>query len=206
MISDTHRCIFVHIPKCGGSSIEALLWPGKRTESELWMGFVDDFHNKYQTGGLQHLHADQIRTEVGEERFGSYFKFGFVRNPFDRAVSQFAYMRNRADLRSFIGMGEGDSFSRYLRLIERRLHVQWEPQYRFVCGHDDTLVVDFVGRFEELDAGMARVLAVLGVELKALPHENRGTRGPYRDYYRRADRRAVERLYAKDLELFGYDY
>src|SRR5207248_1758913 len=51
VISDRYGCIFVHIPKCGGSSIEAVLWPGSRTVAELWMGFVDEFHNRHQTGG-----------------------------------------------------------------------------------------------------------------------------------------------------------
>src|SRR5437764_1415016 len=95
VISDTYSCIFVHIPKCGGSSIETVLWPGSRTVADLWMGFVDEFHNPHQTGGLQHLHAAQIRAEVGKQRFDAYLKFAFVRNPFDRIVSQFASMRER---------------------------------------------------------------------------------------------------------------
>ena len=62
MLSHKYKCIFVHIPKCGGSSIENILWPDKedRKESNLWMGFISKYHNKYQTGGLQHLQARQI--------------------------------------------------------------------------------------------------------------------------------------------------
>lgn len=65
MISHTRRCIFVHIPKTGGTSVENLIWPMPRTANDLWMGFRDNYHNKYQTGGLQHLLATQIRSEVG---------------------------------------------------------------------------------------------------------------------------------------------
>jgi hypothetical protein len=81
MISDTLNCIFVHIPKSGGTSIEDVLWPGARAESDLWMGSIDAYHNKYQTGGLQHLLARQIRQEVGVEKFSRCFRFSFVRNP-----------------------------------------------------------------------------------------------------------------------------
>jgi hypothetical protein len=206
MISDRHCCIFVHIPKCGGSSLEAVLWPGTRSEADLWMGFVDEFHNRYQTGGLQHLHAEQIKTEVGATRFASYFKFALVRNPFDRAVSQFAYMSTRPDLRSFVGMEEHDSFPRYLDLIAERMHVQWEPQNRFLTGEDGSCLVDFVGRFERFEADTATVLGRLGLSGLNIPHHNQSKRGPYRSYYRDADRKKVEQLYAEDLEMFGYTF
>ena len=97
MISHTHKCIFVHIPRTAGSSVEAILWPDLRKESDLWMGFVSKYRNKYQTGGLQHLQASQIIREVGEDIFSHYFKFSIVRNPWDKAVSQFTYMKQRDD-------------------------------------------------------------------------------------------------------------
>jgi hypothetical protein len=206
VISDAHRCIFVHIPKCGGSSIEAVLWPGVRTETELWMGFVDEFHNKHQTGGLQHLHAAQIRAEVGEQRFDTYFKFAFVRNPYDRIVSQFASMKERPDLRSFIGMDDDTSFAQYLGLIERKTHVQWEPQALFLDDRDGTELVDFIGRFENFEVDAQHVFARLGLGEGPVPHVLRGERGQYRDYYDQRTRAAVGRLYASDLERFGYRF
>ena len=206
MISDRYGCIFVHIPKCGGSSIEAVLWPGSRTVAELWMGFVDEFHNRHQTGGLQHLHAAQIRAEVGKQRFDAYLKFAFVRNPFDRIVSQFASMRERPDLRAFVGMEEDASFSRYLDLIEQRTHVQWEPQTVFLDDDDGTELVDFIGRYENFEADAKHVFARLGVDVGAIPHVMRGERGRYREYYDERTRAAVARLYASDLERFGYRF
>ena len=83
MISHDKKCIFIHIPKCGGTSIEDVIWPKDRgrSDEDLWMGFVSRFENKYQTGGLQHLLAWQVREEVGSDVFGAYYKFAFVRNP-----------------------------------------------------------------------------------------------------------------------------
>ena len=130
MISHGHRCIFVHIPKTGGTSIEDVIWPDTRMEEHLWMGFVSKYRNKYQTGGLQHLLARQIRQEVGADIFDDYFKFAVVRNPWDRAVSQYSYTKIRTDLHDLIGMTEDTSFSEYLnRIAESNEHVQWQPQF-----------------------------------------------------------------------------
>ena len=169
------------------------------------MGFVDRFHNKYQTGGLQHLLARQIRQEVGRERFESYFKFSVVRNPFDRLVSQFSYMRRRPDLRAFIGMEGSDSFDDYLQLIGHRRHVQWEPQTSFLYD-DGVLLVDFVARFEEISRDMAKVFAHLGLDCRNLPNVNPMPRRPYRGYYTDRARRLVERMYKADLAQFQFAF
>lgn len=206
MISDRLGCIFVHIPKCGGTSLEDVIWPGPRDEAELWMGFVDRYHNRYQTGGLQHLTARLIREAVGPARFAACWKFALVRNPFDRLVSQYAFMRHRPDLRDFIGMAADDDFATYLGLIARRRHVQWMPQHEFLCDAEGRIMVDFIGRFENLAADARAILARLGLGAVALQHANRGERGDWRAYYGPAERRMVETLHARDLDLFGYAF
>lgn len=206
MISRKHKCIFVHIPKSAGNSIQRVIWPERWRKKDLWGGIVYPYHNKYQTGGLQHLLASQIRQEVGDRRFYSYFKFAIVRNPFDRAVSQFAYMKRNSALRGFIGMKEDTSFAEYVTLIQRRRHVQWEPQCSFVYDDDGALLVDFVGRFETLDRDMSKVFARLGLEGHALPRSNASVRGPYREYYTPETRAQIEDMYRDDLDRFGYSF
>ncbi len=206
MISHRHRCIFVHIPKTGGTSIEALLWPKERTPAELWMGFVDKYHNKYQTGGLQHLLASQIRQEVGDATFAQYYKFSIVRNPWDKAVSQFSDIARRPDLRAFIGMNAGDSFKRYLELTTKTRHVQWEPQINFLYDGAGKLLVDYVGRFEAFAESVLRVLETLGVRAKKLPHENKTARRDYVSYYDSEAREMIAEMYRGDIEAFGYQF
>lgn len=185
-------------------SIEAVIWPGERSVEDLWMGFVSEYHNKYQTGGLQHLLAAQIRQEVGDNVFRSYFKFAFVRNPWDRAVSQYAYMRTRPDLRAFIGMGEEDEFKKYLELIQKREHVQWMPQHRFIFGGHGERLVNYLGRFEHLERDAAYALARIGLTGAAIPHLNASSRRPLSAYYDREATEMVAQLYADDIRIFGY--
>jgi hypothetical protein len=205
MISHKHRCIFVHIPKTGGSSIEDVIWPGERTEADLWMGFTSRYRNRYQTGGLQHLLARQIREEVGAEVFDSYFKFTFVRNPWDKAVSQFASMGDRADLRELIGMAPDASLSEYLQLTERHSHVQWERQVEFLHDENRAPLVDFVGRFENLKHDAQVVFERLGIRCR-LPHRNRSRHRHYRKYFDDRSREWIHSHYREDVELFGYDF
>lgn len=206
MISREHECIFVHIPKCGGSSIEEMLWPPPRGEGELWGGFVDRYHNKYQTGGLQHLMAWQIRMEAGPEVFRRYYKFSMVRNPWDKVVSQFLFMRRRPDLRDYLGMALSDPLEKYLELIAKRVHVQWEEQHKFLCDEQGTPLVDFVGRFERFEEDVRKALEELDVTFEAVPHLRKSERRPYREYYSYRTRKMVANIYHRDIELFEYQY
>jgi len=206
MISHQHRCIFIHIPKTGGSSIEDVIWPGDRTEADLWMGFVSPYRNKYQTGGLQHLLARQIRQEVGPETFDAYFKFAFVRNPWDKAVSQFSYMAHRTDLRELIGMTPETTFDDYLQLIERNPHVQWERQVEFVQDETGRSLIDFIGRFENIQQDAEAVFERIGLRGAVLPHRNASSRRHYSEYFDVPTRDTLARIYAPDIEAFGYRF
>lgn len=205
MVSHERKAIFIHIPKTGGTSIEQLIWPVEqgRSEADLWMGFKDKFHNKHQTGGLQHLLATQVRQELGSAVFDSYFKFCIVRDPWSKAISQFKYMKRRPDLMSFVGMLEGDCFKRYLSLIQRKEHVQWMPQYRFIFDDNGENLVDYIGRFESLECEAKRVLAVLNVPFVGLPHLNKGGQVSALEQDAEA-RELVAHIYRKDIVCFNY--
>jgi hypothetical protein len=206
MISHKYKCIFIHIPRCGGSSIEDIIWPGKRKTEDLWMGFVSKYHNKYQTGGLQHLFGKHVEIEVGHKIFSEYFKFSFVRNPWDRAVSQFHFMKRRPDLREFIGLRLDDPFRKYLDLIRKKRHVQWEEQHKFIMNDHGEFLVDFQGRFENYKQDVGFVLEKLGLSGKAVPHVNRTPHSAYQEYYDEESMEIVRLLYKRDIALFGYSF
>ena len=210
MISHDKKCIFIHIPKCGGTSVEDVIWPKEqgRTEDDLWMGFVSRFENKYQTGGLQHLLAWQVREEVGSDVFSAYYKFAFVRNPWDRIVSQFAYMQQRPDLMDYLGMTAETEFKAYLDLIHLKEHVQWMPQVRFLLDQDGSVLVDRIGRLESFNEDCAQIFAALGLTLDQLPgHAKRSKRHSFRYYY--SDRESIDMvadLFAEDVDYLGYEF
>lgn len=212
MISFDKQCIFVHIPKTGGTSIENAIWGSdwsKRTTDQLWMGNVRPGFNKYQSGGLQHLLATQIRQEVGQEKFDRYFKFSFVRNPWDKLVSQFLYLKTQPMLRDYMGVGRWTSFKKYVRILldNHEMHVQSYEQWRFIYDDKGKSLVDFLGRFESLDDDFTRLTEKLGLKGLRLPHDMKSKqRKPYQMYYDGKTADLVSNLYARDVELFNYQF
>jgi Sulfotransferase family len=104
-------------------------------------------------------------------------------------------------------MNEGDTFPRYLDLIAEREHVQWDEQVNFLYDEANQCLVDFVGRFETLSTDVNEIFRRLGIEA-VLPHKNKSLSRPsdYRTAYDEESRRKVERLSARDLEMFGYSF
>lgn len=209
MISHKHKCIFVHIPKTGGTSIEKVIWPLKsdRVIENLWMGFIKEHYNKYQTGGLQHLTSSQIRNEVGVEVFNSYYKFSVVRNPWEKAISQYIYMKEkRKDLRQFVGMSKFTSFKSYLSLISKKTHVQWMKQVDFIKRRNGDFLVDNVIKFENLEKETQMVFGILGIKNIKLPHANKSNKMHYSSYYDDESIEMIYSLYKEDIETFNYKF
>lgn len=196
VISDRNRCIFVHIQKTGGASIETLLLAAD----------PDAAANRHH--GRRHLFARAIRPIAGDERWDRYFKFAFVRNPWDRLVSWYHMC---------IQASSPNAFSRHVRehaptfdafvtrmtsgIAER---TTWN-QLDYVIDESGAPMVDFVGRYETLHDDVARVCARIGVACD-LPHMNRSHHLHYRDYYSAATRRVVAERFARDIARFGYEF
>lgn len=208
MLFRKHNAIFIHIPKTGGSSIEDMIWPDidSRSEEDLWKGFVRPFYNKYQTGGLQHLCAHQIRDEVERDFFRDAYKFTMVRNPWDKVISQFVFMQKRDDLRRFIGMEREATLAEYLELILKKEHVQWMEQHRFFLDENGEVMVDDILRFEHFKKDVASVMSRLGITFETFLHRKKGDRRHYSTYYDPQTKEMVQEIYAKDIALLGYEF
>ena len=206
MISHEYKCIFIHIPKCGGTSIEDVIWPMPRKTEDLWMGFINKIENKYQTGGLQHLKAWQIKKEVGHDIFDHYFKFSFVRNPWDKVISQYTYVQHRQDILNYMGLKKGDSLKQYLSAIQKKKHIQTEQQHKFIMNEDGDLLVDFLGRLEQFESDAQTIFNQLDIHIDQIPHSKKSARKPYSEHYDQESKEIVANIYARDIEIFDYTF
>ena len=199
-ISTEHECIFVHIPRCAGTAMKTALFE--------------------QLGG--HLTSSEWRKRCSE-RWRDYFKFTFIRNPWDRTVSNYEYAR----MSNSFWHGGSDkplhpkhqvlqeaSFDEFVDLLYRGqlpIDVVGQDQgdrhlfsLRYFIG--DGCEMDFIGRLENLAADFKIVCDHLGLEDVELPVLNASSRRPYSEYYCRDTRRKVGEVYRADIRTFGFDF
>jgi hypothetical protein len=206
------RCIFVHIPKTGGTSIERTLdmfgdW--RIEDAGRLYGLIASrtFRSAAATANhLQHLTAAELRDLLAGD-FDAYFKFSFVRNPWDRFVSSFGKKDpNLLECATNRGIHlAGVSFKDYVRLTRDLKHPHLQPQCEFLFDRNGKSLVDFLGRFETLVEDYGMVARRLGLQLD-LPHHNASEHAPYRSYYDDADREEIASRYAQDIQVFGYRF
>jgi chondroitin 4-sulfotransferase 11 len=191
---DVHRCIFVHVPKAAGISVAMAL---------------------FNNAGAGHFDARYYRKVFGSD-FWRYYKFTFVRNPFTRLASAYEFLKRgghpavRKDAvfskEVLPGYATFDDFVLNWLTPGRRWPMpHFRPQIEYLTV-GDRLVMDFVGRYENLAADFDVVRKRLGVETQ-LKHLNRT---PVEDlaiaahYANDAVVRRVQDVYQKDFELLGY--
>ena len=211
MISYKHRCIFVHIPKSGGSSINHQFLPIKVERKHL----IGNYKSRFQPmeWGLQHLRASYILGEVGYDIFSKFFKFSFVRNPWDKLVSQYFYTKSpqRHALREWIGITIDSTFDEYIEKVYNAnplvlQHPHWARQYEFLYDTQGNQMVNFIGKFENLKEDYNTICTILKTKKSKLPHYNQSVRNHYTEYYNNKTKKMVEEVYIKDIETFQYKF
>lgn len=190
--------VFIHIPKAAGSSIS----------QEIYGRFIG------------HISACALE-QVGSDALLALPRFALARNPWSRSVSAWRFAR------AGVGSGEGlragilnaeryqsSEFASFERFVLdwlpsadlKREDGVFKPQSHYVCGREGKLIVDHLGRVENMAATEDWLERILGRALQ-IPHVNRsGEKIDYRSFYTAEMRDSIARIYADDLSLFGYDF
>jgi hypothetical protein len=199
IISRKKRFIFAAFNKTGSTSIEdALSGYNSRLLSFKLSLFYKILLREKQL--FKHARPLNIKKLLGEDEWNRYYKFSFIRNPWSRAVSLYHYHRKSpikyplAQL-SFEEWVEGGGTG-----------TARKSMFDFICDESGNVIIDFVGRYENLATDFAHVCAKIGVKDATLPHLNRSSLGTYVDYYSEKSRNTVGEWAAKDIEAFGYKF
>ena len=211
MICPEYQCLFVHIPKAAGQSIEQyfldLLGLDWSTRGRL---LLRQNHNPAKgPPRLAHLAAREYRGlgYLSPQQFDSWFKFGIVRNPWSRLVSEFNWQRygEHIDFKTFVTRHfPRPAHDNYETGVDLYRHVL--PQHLFLYDKHGHQMVDFIGRMENLPADFATVCERLALPVKPLPASNSAPHKHYTEYYDDETRAFVAETYAEDIRLFGYTF
>lgn len=206
IISHQHRFIFFAIPKTGTHSVRQALRTQLGTQDLEQVGlFVEKRFPFKEFANITHGHisTQQIRPVLGEYVFKRYYKFAFVRNPYDRFVSYCAFM-GRED--NEFEAAPRDFMKHIVKNRNSMDHLLYRPQHEFITDAEGHLAVDFIGRTEDMQASYDAICARLELPPAALGCINTSRHRPYVEYYDAELRNAVATVYRRDLELFNYEF
>lgn len=230
-ISNSGSFIFVHITKAAGTSVTAALdntmrWNdlaiGGTALGELVLPHYQD-----RFGLHKHSFAREIRDVVGVGVWDDYFTFSLVRHPYSRAVSLYTFVQRtlrsagyrrhlplpwlrRAKFwqwpatRAFLASRDFAGFIRHPELLEHERGMR--PQTDWLTDDDGRLIVDFVGKVEQMETDFAAIAARIGLDQADVGRHNISSRARWADVIsREEDYRYLCELFRKDFDLLGYD-
>ncbi|MBZ8002777.1 sulfotransferase family 2 domain-containing protein [Campylobacter canadensis] len=187
--------LFIHIPKNAGTSIEKSIY------NTNWL--------VGHTPAIRYFKED-------ENKFLSLKSFAFVRNPYDRFISAFFYLKDGGAMRGsdleFYYFIKDTSFSEFCFNILNNeeyknkvlSHIHFREQYKFVCNAKKEIIVNFIGKYEKIAADFLLFTKIYLNKNIFLPHLNRSKHEEYLKYYQENEVKAVNALYKEDFLKFNY--
>jgi hypothetical protein len=218
MISHQYKCIFIHIPKTAGTSIEQKLGhfqelkrgvQDHRSISEIEPVSLVDLTRAcvgLDPSSLIRLLKKLLKDNLTNysQRYDTYFKFSFVRNPWARVFSWYKnVMRDEHHKRRF-GVNEHCTFKEFItnHLDQGEL----KPQLHWLIDKKGNMPFDFIGRFENLANDFSYVADKIGLKNKTLPKLVSGDGKSYTDVYEPEMIDIVSKKYKDEIDLFKFEY
>lgn len=231
------KAIYIAIPKCALTSIlEAL----KNEKSVITEKSDIIKMNRPDANGFPFKLWEDIGTAMimkhcinNDFLWSKAFKFAFVRNPFDRYVSNWKWLTRKEKAypikgwkaRGWKGEDGQITFKDFISQIkyvddistDNYQHDRWHmlPQWKHIISSSE-LLVNFVGKFENLQDDFNYVCDTIGIEKQILPHLNyegfyEGAENPinkkhYSEYYDDELIEIVSKMCIDDLKYFEYEF
>jgi hypothetical protein len=216
LVSHRYKFIYTKTRKTAGSSVESYFEPfcmrdGEWTQRYFREQYVSatgiiGFRGKAAKQGdaywWNHMPARLIRRRLGEDTWGSYFKFCVIRNPFEKAISAFYWRRKRQEVQ----WTDKDP-----QLFEEWLERSRAPMDRNTFCIEGRFALDDVIRHETLVPDIQRICHRLGLpwEPERLPAFKTGIRpreATAQRLYTPRSRQLVRQAYRFELRYFGYEF
>jgi hypothetical protein len=215
----SHRYKFIYIKtlKTAGTSTEAFfqrycLSPEEElsykpehsaNESVTKYGIIGSRWRGRQSIGRwrNHKTSKDIKNSIGDSIFNEYTKICNIRNPYDIAVSLYHW-----------NGGRGEQVPADIKLFTKWLNnpnkISTLKQNKVLWAIDNKYNFDYI-RYENLEEDILKVCKKLGINVDqvVLPeYKISEGRKHYTEYYTEDTKKIIEKIYAKELEVFGYTF
>lgn len=212
LINHEQKFIFIHVQKTAGISIESQLMH-RLPSTELWHG--------------RHGRAVDGINEIGLDVWSQYYRFAFVRNPWDRMVSWYSmieeakqnlpiyrrYFKNpfKSELWNY-AINHSHDFESF---IQNCTNVVFDlgcyksfayNQMDYLTDLKGNLTVDFVGRFENIKDDFTKITKHLNIDTLDLPRKNQSIHHHYSSYYTEQTIDIVRKRFIRDIQTFNYEF
>lgn len=192
------KTIFVHIPKAAGSSITKAL---RQLNKER--------NRKKSPKIAKHAKAFEIKYLLGEDVWEEYFKFAFVRNPWDLMVSSYKWWRQKAQIlpghKKTSDKIRKMSFEEFIKSKYGSYMINERYGNFFDWLTDDNkIIVDYVGKVETINQDWQKICEINNFRKIKIPHVNKSQRDNYQKYYNRDTKKIIEKRFIKSIRKFNY--
>jgi len=208
---------FIHVTKCAGTSIEGVGSDWGRFDKDMRAAYGRTCPPNWEWWHVppKYLGHDELTSLCEGHDF-----FTVVRSPYDRVISEYYCKwggpQTKAESVEAFNSWISDKLEELLELLRmgERVHGHWCPQYLYVEHVDGTALLpsENILRLETLgvsfDALMARYAdSYSGLSLNNFERANVSAFAKKfnKEHLSKRNKRLIERLYARDFELFGYD-
>lgn len=201
------KFLFVHVYKTAGMSLRAALVPHLLTPFQERVNRLNSFFgrgDRYDYSPLpKHSSARICRDHFGADEFAKYESFAVVRNPWDWQVSLYNYVLSHPQHHQFELISGFQSFDKYIRW---RCEHEVRLQRDLICEPGTSqILVKRLMRFETLKDDFAEFCRSMDIAA-SLPHLNKSTSRPWREFYTEETRVLVAEAFKPDISLFGYSF
>ncbi len=213
IISHGRRYIFVHIPKTGGTSL-ALALESRAKADDILIG--DTPKARQRRGRLQalrpagrlwkHSTLADIDGIIGRAELETYFIVTLVRNPWDRVVSYYHWLRAQRFDHPAVGLAQSVGFADFVRAEQTIASLRANSYGSYVRAADGVEHCTAFVRLEHLADDIAGFERHLGFGLRQERSNASDRQADYRGYYDDTTANIVAQACAVDIARFGYAF
>jgi hypothetical protein len=192
-MSHKHEFFFIHVEKVAGSSLIKEL---KQNEDVVY--YKEERFRATEFYGGDHDSQKFIKW-FGCDVWDRYYSFAFVRNPWDRMVSWWLYLKQKGAISEGVPLG---------KWMDKYNFGEKKSQIDYLKDDKGKICVDFIGRYENLQQDYEKAFSAIGFTPKEkMAHVNKvSNREHYSKYYDLNTRKYVERRFEEEIDFFQYAF